>query len=103
MPYSIFIERKIKLKILFNERTKLALMEVLEKSTKNNIRIKAAAVGCGKPAYDLYADYVSKDDIEVIIDGINFVVSKKDERLCDGIEIKYDKEVYNNGFYIRSL
>lgn len=103
MPYSIFIERKIKLKILFNERTKLALMEVLEKSTNNNIRIKVTAVGCGKPAYNLYADYVSKDDIEVIVDGINFVISKEDQRLCDGIEIKYDKEVYNNGFYIRSL
>ena len=91
------------MKILFNERTKLALMEVLEKSTNNNIRIKVTAAGCGKPAYNLYADYVLKDDIEVIVDGINFVISKEDQRLCDGIEIKYDKEVYNNGFYIRSL
>ena len=56
------------------------------------------------PITSVSADtYVSKDDIEVIIDGISFVVSKKDEKLCDGIEIKYDKEVYNNGFYIRSL
>ena len=91
------------MKIIFNEITKSALLEVLEKSTNNNIRIKVVAVGCGKPAYDIYADYVSEEDLEFVINGVNFVIAKKDERLCDGIEIKYDKEVYNNGFYIRGL
>lgn len=91
------------MKIIFNEITKSALLEVLEKSTNNSIRIKVAAVGCGKPAYDIYADYVSEEDLEFVINGVNFVIAKKDEKLCDGIEIKYDKEVYNNGFYVRSL
>ena len=88
--------------IVFNEVTKAALLEILEKSANNNIRIKVT-VGCGKPAYELYADYVKEDDFELMINEVNFVIAKKDEKLCDGIEIKYDKDVYNNGFYIRSL
>lgn len=91
------------MKIIFNELTKSALLEVLEKSTNNNIRIKVVAVGCGKPAYDIYADYVSEEDIELTINEVNFVISKKDKKICDGIEIKYDKDIYNKGFYIRSL
>ncbi|MGG7057411.1 hypothetical protein ACQPUY_10850 [Clostridium nigeriense] len=89
--------------IIFNESTKVALLEKVEESKYNNIRVKVVAVGCGKPAYDLYADYVTEDDFEVIVDGVSFVISKKDEKLCNDIEIKYDKEIYNNGFYIRSI
>lgn len=91
------------MKIIFNEETKLALLEVLRKSSNNNIRVKVLAVGCGKPAYDLYADFVSEEDLEFIINEVNFVIAKKDEKICDGIEIKYDKDIYNNGFYVRSL
>lgn len=89
--------------IVFNDKTKLALLELIEKSTNDNIRIKVASVGCGKPAYDLYADYVSEEDLKFTINEVNFVIARKDEKLCDGTEIKYDKEVYNNGFYVRSL
>ncbi|MBQ6819918.1 MAG: hypothetical protein IJO26_01310 [Clostridium sp.] len=89
--------------IVFNEATKLALLELINKSSFKNIRVKVVAVGCGKPAYDLYADYVSEEDFEVSVNGVNFVIRNKDKRLCDDIEIKYDKEVYNNGFYIRSI
>lgn len=91
------------MEIIFNEITKSALLELLEKSTNNNIRIKVASIGCGKPAYDLYADYVSEDDIVITINEVNFVIAKKDKKICDGIEIKYNKEVYNNGFYVKSL
>ncbi|WP_066892636.1 hypothetical protein [Clostridium nigeriense] len=89
--------------IVFNEETKIALLEKIKNSELKNIRIKVAAVGCGKPAYDLYTDYVSEEDSEVSINGVNFVIARKDERLCDNIEIKYNKEIYNNGFYIRSI
>lgn len=89
--------------ILFDEVTKKALLEKIENSDLKNIRIKVTAVGCGKPAYDIYTDYQSEDDFVVNINGINFVIAKKDEKICDNIEIKYNKEVYNNGFYIRSL
>ena len=89
--------------ILFDEVTKIALLEKIENSELKNIRIKVVAVGCGKPAYDIYTDYESEDDFIVNISGINFVIAKKDEKLCDNIEIKYDKEAYNNGFYVRSI
>ena len=89
--------------IVFNEATKVALLEKLKYSKYNNIRVKVVAVGCGKPAYDLYVDYVTEEDFEVVVNGVRFVISKKDEKLCNDIEIKYDKEIYNNGFYIRSI
>ena len=52
------------MKILFNEITKIALLKLLENSSNDNIRIKVLAVGCGKPAYNLYTDYVSEEDFE---------------------------------------
>ena len=91
------------MKILFNEITKLALLKLLQNSSNDNIRIKVVAVGCGKPAYDIYSDYVSEEDLEIKINEVNFVIDKKDKKLCDGIEIKYDKDIYNNGFYVRSI
>lgn len=89
--------------IIFNENTKEALLKEIDKSSYNNIRVKVVAVGCGKPAYDLYADFVSDEDFEVTINEVKFVIAKKDEKLCNDIEIKYDKEIYNKGFYIRGL
>lgn len=89
--------------IIFNEKTKDALLNEIEKSNYNHIRVRVAAIGCGKPAYDLYADFISDEDFEVIINDIKFVIAKKDEKLCNDIEIKHDKEVYNKGFYVRSL
>ena len=89
--------------ILFDEKTKEGLLELIKNGSNDYVRVKVSAVGCGKPAYDIYCDYKSEDDIEVLINDVNFVISKKDERLCNDIEIKYDKELYNNGFYIRSL
>ncbi|WP_066673966.1 hypothetical protein ACT1UF_10795 [Clostridium septicum] len=89
--------------ILFDEKAKEGLLELVNNGSNDYVRVKVAAVGCGKPAYDIYCDYKSQNDIEVEISSIKFVIDKKDERLCDNIEIKYDKDIYNNGFYIRSL
>lgn len=50
-----------------------------------------------------HPDFKSDEDEEVIISGIKFVVNKKDVRACNKLEIKYDKEVFNKGFYIRDL
>lgn len=90
------------MKILFDEKAKSALKEMVEKSSENYIRIKPF-IGCGKPAYEIYADFKGENDIEENIEGIAFVVHKDYERVCNGIEIKYDPEVYNNGFYIKSI
>lgn len=89
--------------IKFDVKTKKALIDKIKGSEYKNIRVKVAAVGCGKPAYDLYPDYISEEDFEVVVDDVNFVISSKDKKLCDGIEIKYDKEIYHKDFYVRSL
>ena len=86
----------------FNSDAKKALEELIKNSSENYIRIKVF-YGCGRPAYELYCDFKSDEDVEEVIEGINFIVNKKDIRACNNLEIKYDKEVYNKGFYIKDL
>lgn len=86
----------------FNSNAKEALEELIKNSSENYIRIKVF-YGCGRPAYELYCDFKSDEDVEEVIEGIKFVVNKKDVRACNNLQIKYDKEVYNNGFYIKDL
>ncbi|MBQ5696288.1 MAG: hypothetical protein IIV48_06485 [Clostridium sp.] len=86
----------------FNSNAKEALEELIKNSSENYIRIKVF-YGCGRPAYELYCDFKSDEDVEEVIEGINFIVNKKDIRACNNLEIKYDKEVYNKGFYIKDL
>lgn len=90
------------MKIIFDEKAKYALEELIESSSESYVRIKPF-LGCGRPAYELYMDFKANDDIVEIVNGISFIVKKVNERICDGIEIKYDKEVYNKGFYIRDI
>lgn len=90
------------MKIIFDEKVKNALNELIKNSSESYVRIKPF-LGCGRPAYELYIDFKAEDDILEIIDNIPFVVKKDHEKICDKIEIKYDKEVYNNGFYIRGI
>ena len=89
--------------ITFDERTKLGLSELIGNSSEEYIRVTVVGNGCGKPAYDIYPSFKDEEDIEVIINGIKFVISQEDKILCSNIEIKYDKETYNNGFYVRMI
>lgn len=91
----------MKINIRFDEKTKYGLLNLIENSSEEYVRVKVVGNGCGKPAYDLYASFKSDNDIEVIINDIKFVISKEDEKLCSNIEIKFDKDVYNNSFYVR--
>ena len=90
------------MKIVFDEKAKKALEEMIENSNENQIRVKPF-IGCGKPAYEIDADFKGENDIEELVDGITFVVHKEYEKICNGIEIKYDQEVYNPGFYRKSI
>lgn len=90
------------MQIIFNEKAKEALNEMIRNSSEEYVRIKVF-YGCGRPAYEIYADFKCDEDIEEIIDEIKFIVNKKDERACNKIEIKYDKQVYNKGFYIKDI
>lgn len=88
------------MRIIFDEKAKEGLEKLIESSSENNIRITVAR-GCGRPAYDIYPSFKGEDDESIVVDGILFVYKKLDENLINGIEIKYDKEIYNKGFYIK--
>ena len=87
--------------IRFNDKTKLALQQLLSKSSEDYIRIRVFR-GCGKPAYEIFPSFKSEDDNIYVINEISFVFKKEDESMINGIEIIYDKEIYNNGFYIKN-
>lgn len=89
--------------IKFDEKTKIGLVELINNSSEEYVRIKVVGNGCGKPAYDIYSSFKDNNDVEVIINEIKFVISKEDEKLCSNIEIKFDKEIYNKGFYVRMI
>ncbi|CDM70175.1 hypothetical protein CM240_3058 [Clostridium bornimense] len=88
--------------IVFDEKVKKALLELLKDTSADYIRIKPFR-GCGKPAYQISISFKGKKDDEEKINEINFVFSKEDRDIIDNIEIKYDKDIYNDGFYIRKI
>ena len=86
--------------ITFDEKTKKALEDIIKNSSENYIRIKVFR-GCGRPAYEIYPSYKGEEDMLAEINDIPFVYNKEDQKMVDGIEIKYDKETYITGFYIK--
>ena len=90
------------MELKFDEKAKEALKALVNESSEEYIRIKVF-YGCGRAAYELYCDFKSDEDVEELIEGIKFVVNKKDVKACNNLEIKYDKEIYNKGFYIKDL
>lgn len=88
--------------IVFDDKVKKALMGLLKDTSANYIRIKPFR-GCGKPAYQISISFKGKKDDEEKINEINFVFNKEDRDIVDNIEIKYDKDLYNDGFYIRKM
>lgn len=93
----------MEMNIIFDEKTKNGLLNLIENSSEEYVRVKVVGNGCGKPAYDLYTSFKGHSDIEVVINDIKFVISKEDEKLCSNIEVRFDKEVYNKGFYVRMV
>lgn len=88
--------------ITYDEKARTAMMNMMIENNKTYTRLKVARVGCGKPAIDLYAEDKREGDIVINKGGINFVVDKNENRYLHDVEIKYNKEVYNNdGFYVR--
>lgn len=90
------------MEIIFDKKAKEALEQLIKNSSEDYVRIKVF-YGCGRPGYELYCDFKSSEDIEVVVSDISFIINKKDVRACSKLEIKYDKEIYNKGFYIKDL
>lgn len=88
--------------IMFNDKVKKALLELLKDTSADYIRIKPFR-GCGKPAYQISVSFKGKNDIEEKVNEINFIFNEEDIDIIDNIEIRYDKDLYNNGFYIKKI
>ncbi|MGL5479347.1 MAG: hypothetical protein ACRDCB_09945 [Clostridium sp.] len=88
--------------IKIEESAKKVLVELLGSSKDEYIRIKAM-LACGSSYYELYTDFKREDDMEEKFDSIPFVFDKYTYKAAKNIEIKYDKEIYNNGFYIKDI
>ena len=58
---------KMKINIKFDEKTKIGLLNLIDNSSEQYIRVKVLGCGCGKPAYDLYTSFKSEEDIEVVV------------------------------------
>ena len=72
------------MELKFDEKAKEALKALVNESSEEYIRIKVF-YGCGRPAYELYCDFKSDEDVEEVIEGIKFVVNKKDVKACNNL------------------
>lgn len=90
------------MKIIFDSKSKTGMEELINNSNEEYLRIKTFR-GCGRPAYEIYPSFKGEDDEMIEVDGINFVYSSSDKSMIDGVEIKYDKDLYNNGFYVKQI
>lgn len=88
--------------ISFDEKSKKGMEELINNSSEKYLRIKTFR-GCGRPAYEIFPSYKGEDDESIEVDGLTFVYNRSDESMIDGIVISYDKELYNNGFYIKQV
>ena len=62
------------MKIVFDEKAKRALEEMIKNSNENYIRVKPF-IGCGKPAYEIYADFIFTDDGHIVVKGTDYKVA----------------------------
>lgn len=88
------------MKISFDKKSKEGMEALINSSSENYLRIKTFR-GCGRPAYEIFPSYKGEDDESIEVDGLTFVYNSCDASMIDGIVISYDKELYNNGFYIK--
>ena len=54
------------MELKFDNKAKEALEALVNESSENYIRIKVF-YGCGRPAYELYCDFKSDEDVEEVI------------------------------------
>lgn len=89
--------------IKFNEQADEALRALIKTKENSSIRLEVLAVGCGEPALGLCLDIQRNDDDYVNIQGISFVADHKFEIHLENIEILYNLEAFNGGFYVHRL
>ena len=86
--------------ILFDENTKKALVENLEKENKSSVRLMVRGFGWGGPILGAALDEPQTDDEVFTVDNIKFVVEPDTSYLFDGSKIVYAKGVFGKGFNV---
>lgn len=90
--------------IIFNEKAKIALKELMASKESGVIRLKVLAFGWGKPALGFVLDEQKSEDIVQEVDGVTFVVEENQQIYFENTEILYNPQVFNNdGFYIHQI
>ncbi len=89
--------------IRFNAETAEALKEYSKTKENKVIRLKVLGRGWGKPALGLALDEQKENDLVRTVDGITFVVDKKEELDFKNTEILHSKYYINDGFYVKAF
>ena len=86
--------------ISFDEITKNALMEKLEKEGKPSVRLLIKSFGWGGPILGVVLDEQQDDDILQSVNGINFVVDKESSFVFEDTKIMYSKSIFGESFKV---
>lgn len=86
--------------ISFDENTKKALLESLEKQNKSSVRLKIKGIGWGGPLLGAALDEPQADDEVFTVDNVRFAVEPDISHLFDGSKIVYTKGIFGNGFNV---
>lgn len=86
--------------ILFDENTKNALLENLEKENKSSVRLMVRGFGWGGPILGAALDEPQEEDEIFTINNIKFAIEPDSSYLFDGSKIVYTKGIFGKGFKV---
>jgi len=86
--------------ISFDENTKKALLENLEKENKSSVRLMIKGIGWGGPILGAALDEPQADDQVFTIEDVKFVVEPDASHLFDDSKIVYTKGIFGKGFNV---
>lgn len=86
--------------ISFNEITKNALIQHLEKKGKSSVRLLIKGFGWGGPILGVVLDEQQEDDIVESANGIKFVVDKESSFVFEDSKIMYTKSFFGESFKV---
>jgi len=86
--------------ISFDENTKKALLENLEKQNKSSVRLMIRGIGWGGPILGAALDEPQTNDQVFTIDDVKFTVDPDESHFFDDSKIVYTKGIFGKGFNV---
>lgn len=90
------------MKITFDNETKDAILESLNKQGKSVVRLAIAGFGWGGPNLSVVLDEQKSDDTVETVDGITFAVNKDEEYIFEDCIVSYKKTFFGKTFRVIS-